>query len=149
MDRDKHIKSTDWLIKGYSEEELARIKAEAIKEAEAELRDKQIEEMAKFVCNACEMGCGFEGECSNFNDYKTCGISVETAKALYDAGYRKASEVAREIYEKLVGKATLNYYCGYITVALEDVASVVKEYIGEDINLPTGRMENEIGFNIN
>ena len=101
MERDKHIKSTDWLIKGYSEEELARIKAEAIKEAEAELRDKQIEEMAKFVCNACEMGCGFEGECSNFNDYKTCGISVETAKALYDAGYRKASEVAREIFEEI------------------------------------------------
>ena len=52
-------------------------------------REKQIEEMAKFVCNACEMGGGFDGECVLDNDYKTCHISVETAEALYNAGYRK------------------------------------------------------------
>ena len=55
-------------------------------------REKQIEEMAKFVCNACEMGGGFDGECALDNDYKTCHISVETAEALYNAGYRKQSE---------------------------------------------------------
>lgn len=50
---------------------------------------------------------------------------------LYRQGYRKASEVAAEIYEKLAEKATLNYYCGYITVALEDVAKVTREYAEE------------------
>ena len=44
-------------------------------------------------------------------------------------GYCKASDIAKEIYEKLVEKATLNYYCGYITVALEDVANVIREYV--------------------
>lgn len=52
---------------------------------------QMIEEMAKFVCNACEMGGGFNGECAVGNDYKKCGISVETAEALYNAGYRKQS----------------------------------------------------------
>lgn len=60
MSREKQIESTDWLTKGYSEEELARIKAEAIKEADAELRDKQIEEMARELCDATQktnQGC--------------------------------------------------------------------------------------------
>ena len=64
-------------------------------------KNNQIEEMAKFVCNACEMGCGFDGECDNGSDYKTCGISVETAEALYTAGYRKTSDIAREIFEEI------------------------------------------------
>lgn len=53
---------------------------------------QMIEEMAKFVCNACEMGGGFDGECALDNDYRKCHISVETAEALYNAGYRKQSE---------------------------------------------------------
>ena len=55
-------------------------------------REKQIEEMAKFICNACEMGGGFDGECSLDNDYRKCSISIETSEALYNAGYRKQSE---------------------------------------------------------
>ena len=58
-------------------------------------KEKQIEEMAKYCCNACEMGCGFEGECCLNNDYKACTISIETATAIYEAGYRKQSEVVR------------------------------------------------------
>ena len=34
MDKERQIETTDWLIKGYSEERLARMKVEAIKEAE-------------------------------------------------------------------------------------------------------------------
>lgn len=58
--------------------------------------------------------------------------SVSLAEWMYNAGYRKASDIAKEIYEKLVEKATLNYYCGYITVALEDVANVIREYVEEE-----------------
>lgn len=64
-------------------------------------RDKQIEEMAKIVCNACEMGGGFDGKCADGNDYKKCGISAETAEALYNADYRKSSDVAREIFAEI------------------------------------------------
>jgi hypothetical protein len=55
-------------------------------------KEKQIEEIAKFVCNACEMGGGFEGNCCLDNDYKTCYPSRTTACAIYNAGYRKQSE---------------------------------------------------------
>ena len=64
-------------------------------------RDKQIEEMAKICCNTCEFGCGFNGECDLGNDYRTCGVSKETAEALYNAGYRKTSDIAREIFEEI------------------------------------------------
>ena len=46
----KQIKASDWLIRDYSQEQLAKIKEEAIEEANAELREKQIEEMARDLC---------------------------------------------------------------------------------------------------
>ena len=60
-------------------------------------REKQIEEMAKFICNACEMGGGFDGKCAMDNNYKRCGICIETAEALYNAGYRKEKQGKWEI----------------------------------------------------
>jgi hypothetical protein len=53
---------------------------------------EQIDEIAKFVCNACEMGGGFDGECCDGNDYKKCGISTETAEAIYNEVCSKQSE---------------------------------------------------------
>lgn len=58
------------------------------------MKDKQIEDMAKIIClptankGNCEK-CGFKKHCSKFDD----------ATDLYNAGYRKASDVAREIIE--------------------------------------------------
>ena len=49
IDKDKQIKSTDWLTKNYSKEELAEMKAKADKEAEEELKQKQIDEMAREI----------------------------------------------------------------------------------------------------
>ena len=43
-----------------------------------------IEKIAKCICNACEMGDGYEGECSEGGDYKRCGISVGTAEHIYE-----------------------------------------------------------------
>lgn len=52
----------------------------------------QIEEMCRLICNACEFGCGFEGECDGGYDYKKCNNAIETALALYNAGYRKQNK---------------------------------------------------------
>lgn len=54
-------------------------------------KQEQIDEMAKYICNVCEMGNGFTGNCSEGGTdyYKRCTLTQETAKALYDAGYRK------------------------------------------------------------
>ena len=70
-------------------------------------KQEQIEEIAKYVCNACEMGHGFDG-CSygGREHYKRCSITQKTAEKLYNAGYRKAEEVQKEtakvIFQKVV-----------------------------------------------
>lgn len=58
-------------------------------------KQEQIDEMAKYICNVCEMGDGFTGNCSEGGTdfYKRCTLTQETAKALYEAaGYRKVDE---------------------------------------------------------
>ena len=56
-------------------------------------RDKQIEEMAKAVCHL-DRTCD---ECMTSFECK----AMIYAKRFYNAGYRKASEVAREIFEEI------------------------------------------------
>ena len=56
-------------------------------------KEKQIEEMAKAVCHldrTCE-------ECMTSFECK----AMMYAKRFYDAGYRKSSEAAREIFEEI------------------------------------------------
>lgn len=84
-------------------------------------KNEQIEEMAKYICNVCEMGSSFNGDCSEGGQdyYKRCTLTQETAKALYDAGYHKTSdefekevnrqEQIEEIEEVLINK---NKYTG-------------------------------------
>lgn len=58
-------------------------------------RDKQIEEMAKVIKSSLDgLGAG---------DFNFTGdeISAMFAEILYNAGYRKASDVAREIFAEL------------------------------------------------
>ena len=56
---------------------------------------KQIEEMAKVIRSSMDnLGCG------NFN-FTGDEISTMFAKALYNAGYRKQSEVAEEIFAEI------------------------------------------------
>ena len=61
-------------------------------------KEKRVEEMAKILCTDYDMGkCmvdGFdclEGHCSK----------RERIESLYDAGYRKSADVAREIFEEI------------------------------------------------
>ena len=61
-------------------------------------RDKQIEEMASVICKASSN----RGECQKcgFFKYKSC-FKFEDANNLYNAGYRKASDVAEQIFVKI------------------------------------------------
>ena len=59
-------------------------------------RDKQIEEMAKVISKKQQGGWRFV-----IDDYTTDVGNEELAEYLYNAGYRKASEVAREIFEQI------------------------------------------------
>ena len=100
MSRDKQIKSTDWLTRGMTEAELAKAKEKAIKEAEAELRDKQIEEMARVLGEGRSQNCSHYVCCSACPcDF--CCIFQENAHILVQEGYRKSSDVAREIFEEI------------------------------------------------
>lgn len=51
----------------------------------------QIDEMAKYICNVCEMGNGFTGNCSEggTDSYKRCTITQETAKAIYNVVHKQ------------------------------------------------------------
>lgn len=56
-----------------------------------ELKNK----IAKFICNACEMGlgAGFNGdECAVGNDYRKCKICGETAEAIINADIYNVKE---------------------------------------------------------
>ena len=77
MSRDKqNIKTTDWLIRGIPEEQLKREKREAIMSAYLEL-------------------------CITY-DEETKSIDFDaTAEKMVAKGYRKAEEVAREIFEEI------------------------------------------------
>lgn len=59
-------------------------------------KQEQIEEIAKYICNVCEMGHGFNGDCSEggTDHYKHCTLTQETAEALYEEGYRKVPDGA-------------------------------------------------------
>ena len=67
-------------------------------------KEKQIEEMAMYCCNTCEMGWGFDfGECAEkgTNGYKNCELAKETAEMIYNSGYRKIPKDAVVIPEKI------------------------------------------------
>lgn len=57
-------------------------------------RDKQIEEMAMLVCRHTMTKMCVDGTCPMLWE---CPLNIKTVEALYDAGYRKSTDVAREI----------------------------------------------------
>ena len=90
-------------------------------------RDKQIEEMAKAVCHL-DRTCD---ECMTSFECK----AMMYAKRFYDAGYRKSSDVAREIFEEIGTLLYLNSLQGdvftgrYFSEELEtDIAELKKKY---------------------
>ena len=76
------------------------------------MKDKQIFEMAMLMSEGARP-------------------SVEDAEALYNAGYRKASDVAREIFEEIESKKMfIKDHVGNmgIVVMLKDIAELKKKY---------------------
>ena len=65
-------------------------------------KDKQIEEMASVLMSKCDS----EIDCSKKADCDLC-----RAEHLYEKGYRKASEVAREIFEEIENALELLRRC--------------------------------------
>ena len=86
------------------------------------MEEKQIEEMAKDMCEYY-----YEGTC--YQDKKTCDCKCDIftdAQYLYAKGYRKASDVAREIFEEI------NSSLVYIEEQLDEVPDCLVS-VKEDI----------------
>ena len=73
-------------------------------------KDKQIDEMARII----DDNLGF------------IVSSVETAEALYNKGYRKASEIFEEIESLIDNKFSI--YHGVVLISKEDFAELKKKY---------------------
>jgi hypothetical protein len=87
-------------------------------------KDKQIEEMAKAICHAptCEIRKN-GGTC-----YKYCKAYIYAFRAV-NAGYRKASDVAREIFEEIEKWASvfpIENNCAIVSLDL--LAELKKKY---------------------
>lgn len=86
-------------------------------------REKQIEEIAKVICG----GCPDNKECMHC----LCADWYK-AESIYNAGYRKQSEIAREIFE-MIEKCMEHDYISSVGVyngALElRIAELKKKYI--------------------
>lgn len=104
--------------------------------------DKQIEEMAKVMNECCnrydEQGNHLGNkcyECEEWSDDNNCCCSYnrKEATALYNAGYRKASEVAEEIFaeiEKYLVTGSTLYGQVIHTIGVGTFAQLKKKYTG-------------------
>ena len=98
---------------------------------------EQIEEMAKTVCHL-DRTCD---ECMTSFECK----AMMYAKRFYNAGYRKDSEVAEEIFGEIEFEIHQLDFDREETraIAIEGIiASVKKKYIGKDTNVTTKESEN-------
>lgn len=100
-------------------------------------RYKQIEEMAKGLHrNRCG-GCG-EELCEYkipTNDEFSC-IDYKMATALYNEGYRKASEVAEEIFAEIEEKGKVDEpIVEYYILSYSELAELKKKYTVTDTNV--------------
>ncbi len=88
--------------------------------------EKQIEEMAKLVCTV------FDGNCKDcpFNFYPPCPPKAG-AERVYNAGYRKQSEVAREIFEEIekLMQMVINDYKTCSCFGTADIVDYAREWL--------------------
>ena len=124
-------------------------------------RDKQIEEIAKEICS--EYDCVIPCQNCAYYEYANCR-DVKSAEKLYTAGYRKASEVAAEIFAEIdailcsdasdyddlmdsenVPEIYTEYLAcsNYIDGIRQKFAELKKKYIGEDTNVLTNTEDGE------
>ena len=106
-------------------------------------REKQIEEIVKDFCPLYQE----YGSCKRCNnvldiDEEPCYYGC-VANLIIDYGYRKASDVAREIFEEIDRMIynVLNDRHYIMGDMCYEVAELKKKYIGEDINVTTKNTE--------
>ena len=100
-------------------------------------KQEQIEEMAKYICNVCEMGDGFDGKCNGSvpNGYKQCCICLGTAEVIYNAGYRSEATLTyavQDFAEKLKTKLFAIFgktICSDLDT--EDITDIIDELLKE------------------
>lgn len=61
-------------------------------------QEQQIEEIAKIACVACAP----KAFCPILPDFRPCEAAKEYAKAVHDAGYRKADGVRKEMAKEIL-----------------------------------------------
>ena len=95
---------------------------------------KQIEEMTETLCN---IEC--KGMKCNVCDHYGCEYRM-LAEALYTAGYRKATDVAEEIFgeiDTLIVRRMIPEIAWIDDRFITDFAELKKKYIGSDTNVLT------------
>lgn len=83
-------------------------------------KQKEIEEMAKLCCYPCEMYSGFTEKCAEGTRPNQCGIAIEAAKKLINAGYGNIEQALTEFAERLKEKVFLPCYKGTIDETLKE-----------------------------
>ena len=83
---------------------------------------EMINEMAKYICNTCEMGCGFDGDCAESADYKTCHACQDTAKKIYDEIICKKPSTDKETV------SYLRRVCRIFEIALNNALGIDHNY---------------------
>ena len=106
-------------------------------------RDKQIEEMAKIIAQSVDVETlcdGLAGDSSmacfgcDYSEKEYCKHHLESATGLYNKDYRKASDVAREIFEELekcIGYCTTLLPLNAGLIDLNKIADLKKKYESE------------------
>lgn len=94
-------------------------------------REKQIEKMAKY-CHFYEDGNCTLGEELGVACDNQCDM-YEFAKRLYNAGYRKTSEVAEEIFEE-IERAFIKYYDERVTYGSPILPYHIRNAVGFSLN---------------
>lgn len=99
--------------------------------------NKQIDEMAKDLCrvDTCEI------KKSGIPCNHRCKAHIYATRAI-DKGYRRASEVAREIFEEIEEKGKVDEpIVEYYILSYSELAELRKKYEGEDTNVRTNTEE--------
>lgn len=102
-------------------------------------KEKEIEEMSREICS--EYDCVIPCQSCGYYGYANCR-DVKSAEKLYIAGYRKASGVAREIFEEievLLASLDIRYIMSGnpkqawgVRGAITELAELKKKYINQN-----------------
>lgn len=99
-------------------------------------KQEQIEEIAKYVCNVCDFKCDWFQ--SGMKEDSICTTVQETAKAIYDAGYRKVDEIKRLEKENKQLKTECALLDDELRIARQDTIDVLNRVKEKLNNTPNG-----------